>query len=102
MSVVIVATAIPQPEHRDEVIALFEQAITSVHTEDGCELYALNEGKDRLIMVEKWADRDAVAAHSKSEALATLAAGLEGKLTQPLDVQVLRPHPAGTAELGVV
>ena len=103
MSVVVVATAVPNPEHRAEVIALFERVIAKVHVEDpGCELYALNEGKDRLVMVEKWSDADALAAHSKSAALSELAAGLEGKLAAELEVQVLRPHPAGTAEQGVV
>jgi quinol monooxygenase YgiN len=103
MSIVIVATAVPKPEHRDEVIALFERAISTVHADDaGCELYALNEGKDRLVMVEKWADRDALNAHARSDGLAALTAGLEGLLAQDIDVQVLTPHPAGDTELGAV
>jgi len=41
MAVVVVATAIPLPGHRDEVIAAFEAAIAKVHaSEDGCLLYA--------------------------------------------------------------
>jgi quinol monooxygenase YgiN len=103
MSIVIVATAVPKPEYRDEVIALFERTITVVHAEDsGCELYALHEGKDRLVMVEKWADGNALKAHAKGSGLAALTAGLEGLLTQDLDVQLLTPHPAGDAELGSV
>ena len=56
MSVVVVATIVPEPEHRDEVIAAFRHTITQVHGEDGCELYALHEAPDRLIVVEKWAN----------------------------------------------
>ena len=52
MSVVLVATAFPVPEHRAEVIAACEAAITRVHDEPGVELYALHEGPDRLVMIE--------------------------------------------------
>jgi quinol monooxygenase YgiN len=54
MSVVIVVTAIPIPEHRAEVVAAFEEASARVHGEPGVELYALHEGPDRLVMVEKY------------------------------------------------
>jgi len=53
VSVVVVATIIPLPEHRDAVIAAFTETIPEVHKEDGCELYALHQNDDRLIMVEK-------------------------------------------------
>jgi quinol monooxygenase YgiN len=64
MAVIVVATAFPVPEHREEVIAAFEAAIGKVHAEeDGCELYALHEGPDgRLVMIEKYASDEAVAA----------------------------------------
>src|SRR5262249_33548689 len=54
MSVVVVVTAYPIPEHRAEVIAAFEAAIARVHNEPGVELYALHEGRDRLVMIEKY------------------------------------------------
>jgi quinol monooxygenase YgiN len=38
MSVVMVATAFPVPEHRAEVIAACEAAIARVHDEPGVEL----------------------------------------------------------------
>jgi quinol monooxygenase YgiN len=103
MSVVVVATIHPLPEHRDEVVAAFEAAVARVHAEDtGCELYALHEGQDRLVMVEKWASEEALAAHSKSAALEELNGRLDGKLAGPTDIQVLQPHPAGTAQQGTL
>ena len=54
MSVVLVVTAFPVPERRAEVIAAFEAAIARVHDEPGVELYALHEGRDRLVMIEKY------------------------------------------------
>ena len=54
MSVVVVVTAFPVPEHRAEVVAAFEAAIARVHDEPGVELYALHEGQGRLVMIEKY------------------------------------------------
>jgi quinol monooxygenase YgiN len=102
MSVVVVATVYPLPEHRAEVIAAFEETIARVHTEDGCELYALHEGADRLVMIEKWASGDALRVHGRAAALTELGPKLEGKLVSAPDVQVVQPHPAGTAALGAL
>jgi quinol monooxygenase YgiN len=102
MAIVIVATAIPVPEHRDEVITAFEEAAETVHaSEDGVLLYALHEGPDgRLVMIEKYADQEAVDVHLKGEGLAVLSAALKGKLSEPMDVQMLAPHTAGSADKG--
>ncbi len=100
MSVVVVATITPLPEHRDEVIAAFTATIAQVHAEDGCELYALHQAPDRLIMVEKWASRDALGIHSKGAALAALNPQLAGKVTGRPEVIVLDPVPAGDAAKG--
>ena len=101
--VIIVATAFPIPEHRAEVIAAFEAAIARVHDDEaGCELYALHEGRDRLVMIEKYASDDAVAAHRAGAGLAALREALGGKLSAPMDVQVLAPHPAGSPAKGAL
>ena len=100
MSVVVVATVIPQPEHRAEVIAAYTQAIARVHAEDGCELYALNQAEDRLIMIEKWASRETLGAHSRGAALAELRSRLAGKIAGPAEVIVLQAVPAGDPAKG--
>jgi quinol monooxygenase YgiN len=104
MAIVIVATLIPVPEHRDAVIAALETAAGKVHaTEHGTLLYALHEGPDgRLVLVEKYADDAAVAAHRGGDGFAGLVAGVDGKLSAPMDVQVLTPYPAGSAEKGTL
>ena len=102
MSVVVVVTAFPAPERRAEVIAAFEAAITRVHKEPGVELYALHEGPDRLIMIEKYVSEQARSEHRKGAALAGLVSALEGKLSSPLDAHVLVPHPAGNAQKGAL
>ena len=103
MSVVVVATIYPQTAWRNEVIAALEHAIVRVHAEDlGCELYALHEGRDRLVMVEKWVSEGALTAHGGSPAIAELLVHIDGKLTVPIDVQVLNPRPTGTPGQGAV
>jgi quinol monooxygenase YgiN len=101
--VVVIATIRPLPEHRAEVVAAMEKVIADVHAQDdGCLLYALHEGDDRLVMVEKWSSPEALGDHSRGTALAELNEALKGRLEGGLDVQVLRPHPAGTADQGIV
>jgi quinol monooxygenase YgiN len=95
MAVVVVAKIVPKSEHRDELIAAIRAAIEQVHTEDGCELYALHEAPDHLIIVEKWASGEALATHEKSPALAALNPKLAGKVAGRPEVIVLRPVPAG-------
>lgn len=102
MSIVVVATARPLPEHRDEVLAAFERAIPLVHGEKGCEKYALHEAPDAFVMIERWADGEATQAHVAGEPFKALSAALEGKLASDLDVVVLTPHPAGTPEQGAI
>ena len=102
MSVVVVVTAYPIPKHRAEVVGAFEEAIAQVHDEPGVELYALHEGPDRLVMIEKYESEQARSEHLKGAALADLRSALEGKLSSGLDVQALVPHPAGNAQKGVL
>jgi quinol monooxygenase YgiN len=102
MSVVVVATIVPLPQHRDEVIAAFAGIIAQVHAEPGCELYALNQADDRLIMIEKWASTEALATHSKGAALAALNPQLAGKVAGRPEVIVLQAVPAGAPGKGAV
>jgi quinol monooxygenase YgiN len=100
VSVVVVATIIPLPEHRDEVIAAITATIPKVHAEDGCELYALHQAEDRLVMIEKWASREALRTHSRGAALAAMNPQLAGKVTGPAEVIVLQAVPAGDPPKG--
>ena len=102
MSVVVVVTAFPVPAHRAEVVAAFEAAIARVHREPGVEPYALHEGPDRLVMIEKYESDQARAEHAQGTALADLRSALEGKLSSGLDAQVLTPHPAEDSQKGAL
>jgi quinol monooxygenase YgiN len=103
LSIVVVATFRPLPEKRDEVLAAFVNTIQTVHAqEDGCELYALHTGRDSLIMIEKWADKDALTAHGSAAPYQALEKSLRGCLVEDFNVQIYRPHPAGDPEKGAL
>ncbi|MBN1091508.1 antibiotic biosynthesis monooxygenase [Blastococcus sp. TML/M2B] len=102
MSIVVVATLTPKPDAVDAVREALLAAIPKVHEEPGCELYSLHEADGAFVMVEKWADADAMKAHGKAEPLATLGAALAGKMAAAPDVRRLTPVPAGDAGKGAV
>jgi len=98
MSVVVVATFLPVEGKRDEVVAALEVAAQSAHAEDGCELYAIHTGRDRVVLIEKYADMDALTSHGATPALADLVTALDGLLQGGMDLQILRPSPTGGAK----
>ena len=64
--------------------------------DDGCLLYALNEGDDRLVMVEKWTSAEALDKHSRGPALVELNQALSGRLAGGVDVQREHAQVPGT------
>jgi quinol monooxygenase YgiN len=102
MPIVLVATIVPLAEHRDEVISVLTATIERVHAENGCEIYALHEADNRLVMVEKWENDDALAEHRKGGALAALSRALAGKIAQMPEVITLRPVSAGDPGKGTL
>jgi quinol monooxygenase YgiN len=103
MAVVVVATLRPLPDRRAEAIAAVKEVIAQVHAQDdGCLLYALHEGPDRLVIIEKWSDAEALAVHGRGAAVASLGEKLRGLVSGPSDVQVFQPLPAGTPGQGTL
>jgi quinol monooxygenase YgiN len=103
VSVVVVATISPKPEHADEVRQALLEAVPEVHGEPGCERYSLHEGREGdLVMVEKWESPEALAEHGKAAALQALSGKLEGKLIGAPSVTVLDALPAGDPDKGAL
>ena len=102
MAVVVVATITPKEGLLDEVVEIYKETIPLVHQEPGCELYALHRGKDRLVMIERWESREALAVHGKAPALAAAHAKTDGKLAGPADVQITEAVPAGDPSKGAL
>jgi quinol monooxygenase YgiN len=95
MPIVLTATLTPLPEFRDDVLLALQEAVPRVHTEPGCELYALHDSPAGFLIIEQWSDPAALKAHAKGEAIGQLRSALEGKLDGPLDTKMYTPLPHG-------
>jgi quinol monooxygenase YgiN len=95
---VLVATIIPNPGQLDAVVEAIRDLVPAVHDEDGCELYALHKGKDRVVFVEKWRDMAALGAHGQSDNIKALGERLAGLTSERVDVQVLEAIPIGGSQ----
>jgi quinol monooxygenase YgiN len=100
LSVVVVATLIPKPGQEDAVREALLAAVPRVHAEPGCELYALHEEDGRFVFVEKWESAEALAVHSRGEALAEMGAALRGLTDGASEIHRLTPLPAGEPAKG--
>lgn len=103
--VVIVATLQPRPGREADVEAACREAVRAVHTEPGCERFALHRsvnGSSTLVLLEKWSSTAALDAHTRAPAYATLGAELDGALAAPPEVVYLQPLPDGDERLGAL
>ncbi|MEU9545610.1 putative quinol monooxygenase [Streptomyces mirabilis] len=102
MSVVIVVSFKPDPTHRDELIAAIDRAARVFHTEHGCERFTLSANDQRIVLIEKWADQQALQAHQGTTRLHELFAEIDGMVIGNPDIQILTPHSLGEAPQGVL
>ena len=101
--VVVVATIVPQAEHRKDVRKALTHAIDRVHDEDeGCLLYALHESPEAFVMIEKWSSAETLKAHSQSPAYQELGGALGSRLAGAPEVKFLTAIPAGTDRQGAL
>ena len=101
----IVVTAIFHPAEgsREAVLAALEPAITAVHGEPGCLLYAIHDAPDgTIVMIEKWESVALLDAHGRSEAVAALNVALRGLVAAPTQVARLVPLPMGEESKGAL
>jgi quinol monooxygenase YgiN len=99
--VVVTAYFHPAPGKRDQVVKALRPAITAVHSEPGCELYAIHDAPDgTIVMIEKWTSVGELDDHGAGEAVRALNASLDGLLASPTEVTRLVPLPAGTEDQG--
>src|SRR5699024_8731971 len=68
MTVVVTAVFHPKPGKQQELAEAMRRGIAAVHTEDGCELYAIHDAEDGTItMIEKWSSAEALDAHGDGD-----------------------------------
>lgn len=96
----VVATIIPADGRIDDVETVLRELAPDVHAEDGCEKYALQRGRDRIVVIERWRDMAALGAHGQSPAIKQMGQRLNGLVSGPPDVQVLEAVVAGDPDKG--
>ena len=102
MPITVVATMKAKPESVDAVRDACKQAIEAVHSEPGCDLYALHESDGTFVFVEQWADADALTAHSQAPAVATLFGTVGELLDGAPDIKMLQPVVGGDPSKGAL
>jgi quinol monooxygenase YgiN len=100
MPVVVVATMTAKPESIDTVREILTRTIEDVHQEPGCQLYSLHESGDAFVLVEQWADADALKTHSTAPAVTTMFKDTREHLASKPDIKVLQPIVAGDPDKG--
>ena len=106
MPVVIVATLTAKPESVDTLRDILSQAAKEVHEEPGCQLYSLHEAGESFVLVEQWADEEALKTHMTAPAIGKLfsaagaAAGSRGRSSQRPTTSVTDVSPDGAASPG--
>lgn len=86
MTINVVAIFHAKPEHRDELKRALEVMAEATHKEEGCLLYALQEGAEDpnvLGFVEKWASDEALAAHLQAPHVRDAGAERTAMMSQP-------------------
>lgn len=102
MSIVVIATITPRPEHRAAVFASIAESVPAIHAELGCEFYAVHDAGDSVVIIEQWSDRSTLAAHGTGEPVQKVHAALEGKLAKATTLVHATPLPAGSGEKGTL
>lgn len=100
--VIVTAVFEPAPSAKDQLVAALREGIPAVHSENGCILYAINDSDDgTIVMLEKWASRDDLAAHASGEAVVQLNSLIAPYLARPVTVTTMTSIPAGTDRQGM-
>ena len=99
---VVVAMFTPLPEKSAEVKAILSKVTPEVHTEPGCDFYALHELPDgRLCFVEAWETRELWIQHGDAPSVQKINQLIPQLLTKPVEVFEMYGIPAG-GEKGIV
>jgi len=98
--VVVVATMTAKPESVDAVRDACKTAIEEVHDEPGCQLYSLHEANGTFVVVEQWADEEALKTHSTAPAIGKLFGAVGALLDGNPDIKMLTPVVAGDPAKG--
>lgn len=103
MTVVVTAVFQPKPGKQKELAEAMRRGIEAVHTEKGCELYAIHDAEDGTVtMIEKWTTAEDLDVHGDSDQVKILRADIADLIEGPATVTRMTPIPAGTESQGAL
>ncbi|OBJ67683.1 putative quinol monooxygenase [Mycobacterium sp. 1274756.6] len=100
MPVVVVASLTAKPESVETVLEILTKTVAEVHTEPGCDRYALHRRENTFVFIEQWADAEALRAHGSAPAVTGMFTQLRDHLDGPPEMKLLEPVPAGDPAKG--
>jgi quinol monooxygenase YgiN len=103
MTVVVTAVFQPKPGKQKELAEAMRRGIEAVHTEKGCELYAIHDAEDGTVtMIEKWTTVEDLDAHGAGDQVKILQQDVADLAEGPALVTRMTPIPAGTESQGAL
>lgn len=87
--VIVLASVTLQPGRLDEALALSQEHVERSRAEAGCLAHAVHQDTEdphRLVFVERWSDRAALAAHFKVPASREFVGALTTLSSAPPDM----------------
>lgn len=100
--IIVVGAFSAKPGKEEEARQAFEALVEPTHREPGCILYALHQGSDdpaRLAFIERWASREELDNHLKSDHIAQVLERVD-ELFQASEITVYDPLPRGEPKKG--
>lgn len=103
MALTVIATLHAQQGKQEALLEAVSEAATEIHRAPGCLKYAPHvSGRSRVVVVESWADRDALNTHAQSPAFTVLSERFEELLSRPPEIVFATPAPAGNPPRGTL
>ena len=101
--IVVVGSLKARPGKEDATAEALGTLVAPTHAEDGCILYALNQGaadKTRFAFVERWESQEKLDAHLGSAHISTLLGRVDELLSEAPDIVVYDALPQGETRKG--
>lgn len=92
---IIVVTLTPSSDKREALLEVCRRYWPGVQREPGCEKFALHEGGQTFVVVERWSSRALWEQHLATEDNAALNAALGPLLARPADIWDVSPVAIG-------
>ena len=101
----MVVRARANPGRGAELLDAFGELAIATHAEEGCNLYALHRAHDDhdvIVLVERWASREALDEHLASPHMASFRRESVELLAEPSQITIVEAVPAGDPSKGLL